>query len=110
MIFLYIVFFFFFQAEDGIRDVAVTGVQTCALPIAVLLGSRCCCSRPWSCPGSPAKSGNSPFSLRARLSKPTLWSPLCAATWPGLLSQDWLPMRSGENPGQILLLPWVSRL
>src|SRR2546422_2031265 len=27
--------FFFFQAEDGIRDVAVTGVQTCALPIAV---------------------------------------------------------------------------
>src|SRR2546422_6081751 len=29
-------FFFFFQAEDGIRDVAVTGVQTCALPISVL--------------------------------------------------------------------------
>src|SRR2546422_3644215 len=29
--------FFFFQAKDGIRDVAVTGVQTCALPI---LGSR----------------------------------------------------------------------
>src|SRR5256884_9884797 len=27
------IFFFFFQAEDGIRDVAVTGVQTCALPI-----------------------------------------------------------------------------
>src|SRR2546429_5624078 len=38
---------FFFQAEDGIRDVAVTGVQTCALPIcslvvaAVMLGSVC---------------------------------------------------------------------
>src|SRR2546429_8773844 len=27
--------FFFFQAEEGIRDVAVTGVQTCALPIFV---------------------------------------------------------------------------
>src|SRR5256884_4826020 len=27
---------FFFQAEDGIRDVAVTGVQTCALPICYL--------------------------------------------------------------------------
>src|SRR5690606_40190978 len=27
------VFFFFFQAEDGIRDFHVTGVQTCALPI-----------------------------------------------------------------------------
>src|SRR5207244_9900880 len=31
---LYILFFFFFfQAEDGIRDDLVTGVQTCALPI-----------------------------------------------------------------------------
>src|SRR5258706_14270244 len=28
-----ITFFFFFQAEDGIRDWSVTGVQTCALPI-----------------------------------------------------------------------------
>ena len=26
-------YFFFFQAEDGIRDDLVTGVQTCALPI-----------------------------------------------------------------------------
>src|SRR5216683_7768792 len=31
--------FFFFQAEDGIRDLIVTGVQTCALPILVLAGS-----------------------------------------------------------------------
>src|SRR2546422_3464830 len=31
-------FFFFFQAEDGIRDVAVTGVQTCALPISARHG------------------------------------------------------------------------
>src|SRR2546422_6897383 len=30
--------FFFFQAEDGIRDVAVTGVQTCALPILEQVG------------------------------------------------------------------------
>ena len=27
--------FFFFQAEDGIRDHCVTGVQTCALPICI---------------------------------------------------------------------------
>ena len=27
--------FFFFQAEDGIRDYDVTGVQTCALPICI---------------------------------------------------------------------------
>src|SRR5947208_5609830 len=31
-------FFFFFQAEDGIRDDLVTGVQTCALPISFSLG------------------------------------------------------------------------
>src|SRR2546422_2085035 len=36
-----VLFFFFFQAEDGIRDVAVTGVQTCALPIS---------SEPWLSP------------------------------------------------------------
>src|SRR5207249_6939854 len=30
-------FFFFFQAEDGIRDRNVTGVQTCALPISFFL-------------------------------------------------------------------------
>src|SRR2546422_402359 len=39
-----VLFFFFFQAEDGIRDVAVTGVQTCALPICFdgrhFLGTR----------------------------------------------------------------------
>src|SRR5256886_3814652 len=29
-------FFFFFQAEDGIRDLTVTGVQTCALPICLV--------------------------------------------------------------------------
>src|SRR2546425_5127217 len=33
-------FFFFFQAEDGIRDKLVTGVQTCALPILLLDGLR----------------------------------------------------------------------
>src|SRR5256885_3251846 len=34
------IFFFFFQAEDGIRDYKVTGVQTCALPISVLAAMR----------------------------------------------------------------------
>src|SRR5688572_32926026 len=36
-------FFFFFQAEDGIRDLTVTGVQTCALPILAqpVLAPRC---------------------------------------------------------------------
>ena len=35
-VFVFCIFCFFFQAEDGIRDVAVTGVQTCALPIYIL--------------------------------------------------------------------------
>src|SRR5438093_3227319 len=33
MLLLYLFIFFFFQAEDGIRDWSVIGVQTCALPI-----------------------------------------------------------------------------
>src|SRR5258707_4208319 len=38
------VVFFFFQAEDGIRDIGVTGVQTCALPICPHAGA-------WACAG-----------------------------------------------------------
>src|SRR2546429_6405120 len=41
--------FFFFQAEDGIRDVAVTGVQTCALPIL---------PTPHQDPGPPGPAAN----------------------------------------------------
>src|SRR6266478_2753704 len=41
-------FFFFFQAEDGIRDLTVTGVQTCALPI---------CPRPLPPPVTGALAG-----------------------------------------------------
>src|SRR5699024_11825197 len=48
----YSVYFFFFQAEDGIRDRNVTGVQTCALPIS---GSWPAASRT-SCPETPAVS------------------------------------------------------
>src|SRR5256885_11473345 len=36
--------FFFFQAEDGIRDYKVTGVQTCALPISTSIAAS---SGPW---------------------------------------------------------------
>src|SRR5256884_712398 len=46
--------FFFFQAEDGIRDVAVTGVQTCALPI------------------SPANGQQSPGQASIMRTKPTI--------------------------------------
>src|SRR2546429_2364294 len=43
---LYACLFFFFQAEDGIRDVAVTGVQTCALPICGAAAPAAARSRP----------------------------------------------------------------
>src|SRR5205823_9300127 len=39
-------FFFFFQAEDGIRDKLVTGVQTCALPIFLAGGIVACAAGP----------------------------------------------------------------
>src|SRR5258707_8908179 len=42
-----IFFFFFFQAEDGIRDIGVTGVQTCALPIFRKSSPRSAPSPPW---------------------------------------------------------------
>src|SRR5256884_2025217 len=45
---------FFFQAEDGIRDVAVTGVQTCALPILITI------------PSDKLASSKSPIVLRSR--------------------------------------------
>src|SRR5687768_18101736 len=65
-------FFFFFQAEDGIRDVAVTGVQTCALPIWLgryyllamferHIGWAVACRPP------SAETVNAPVSLRRRV-------------------------------------------
>src|SRR2546429_1516015 len=46
--------FFFFQAEDGIRDVAVTGVQTCALPIWAADAGRAAAGRLPARPGTLA--------------------------------------------------------
>src|SRR5699024_12175507 len=52
-----VVFFFFFQAEDGIRDRNVTGVQTCALPIFAITNGRSpeavVFTANWPIPGSP---------------------------------------------------------
>src|SRR5262249_59675436 len=51
---------FFFQAEDGIRDWSVTGVQTCALPISLERFQR----------GRPAdRRGELPVDLRPRLGR-----------------------------------------
>src|SRR5207247_3412409 len=50
--------FFFFQAEDGIRDPLVTGVQTCALPISEETGNRS--------PPSRTSPGNTPILRSSR--------------------------------------------
>src|SRR6266487_6784735 len=42
--------YFFFQAEDGIRDGRVTGVQTCALPIWIRGHARAICDRVFTGP------------------------------------------------------------
>src|SRR6266545_4199226 len=74
-------FFFFFQAEDGIRDKLVTGVQTCALPI-------------WSWKaGSRGWRGGAIPVLHAAPS-----STAASATWPGTAA----PRREPNWP------PWTS--
>src|SRR5438270_4879600 len=50
-------FFFFFQAEDGIRDLTVTGVQTCALPISGPRGAAPVRGVPPGAPGLSAADG-----------------------------------------------------
>src|SRR5205807_7704665 len=56
-------FYFFFQAEDGIRDYKVTGVQTCALPICPL--ARPLCLRPGG-DTAGARVGGEEFPASAR--------------------------------------------
>src|SRR5438445_5065849 len=55
--------FFFFQAEDGIRDIGVTGVQTCALPIST----------------SRSRSGESPCDSGRSITSERESRPTCSA-------------------------------
>src|SRR5258707_6558991 len=60
---LLVLFVFFFQAEDGIRDIGVTGVQTCALPIYAPAASVAT-SRAVSAFGARAQEPNGYFPLQ----------------------------------------------
>src|SRR2546422_11237606 len=86
--------FFFFQAEDGIRDVAVTGVQTCALPISrarmdgerhslysTREGEREVPRRGWQTvnPGAHASSVLSLGKKLVHLTSPVVWKPHAAS-------------------------------
>src|SRR5216683_7114063 len=78
-------FFFFFQAEDGIRDLIVTGVQTCALPISARrfasASSVSSATRPRSTYAASSSSSASTPSARARAATGKI-----AATSGGLVS------------------------
>src|SRR5256886_8311135 len=79
--------FFFFQAEDGIRDLTVTGVQTCALPILpqpIRAPLRAPNAAPASAPSRPPSSA--PTSGPAATNGPT----------PGR-TRNAAPMRSEER-------------
>src|SRR6266536_4473813 len=64
---LVIIRFFFFRAEDGIRDPLVTGVQTCALPISLIPAN----SGTWHLVGDPGtatcRRADRPAELRAEI-------------------------------------------
>src|SRR3712207_8384171 len=68
---------FFFQAEDGIRDIGVTGVQTCALPISTCLEKRRICSSLWGAIPSRRLIGD----RRPRANR-TSQTGVASSTWP----------------------------
>src|SRR5690349_24242524 len=84
-----LLYFFFFQAEDGIRDLYVTGVQTCALPILKMSQNRCFHLIPL-------------FSSNSAL--------FCAMERPQLLFHQSLPHSFPCNGGGVYLLPIRSLL
>src|SRR5207245_3651221 len=59
-------FFFFFQAEDGIRDATVTGVQTCALPISRRPYAPCRGGSPPSHAGRPFRTSTTALRMPRR--------------------------------------------
>src|SRR2546427_9066608 len=72
-----VLIFFFFQAEDGIRDLTVTGVQTCALPISVR-GTPQTWAWSWRRASWGTAARPRPASTRARA--PVTWLHSCQAT------------------------------
>src|SRR5688500_20150737 len=68
--------FFFFQAEDGIRDYKVTGVQTCALPISSPSRTSAAPRRPgWRAPTSSPKCSTSAGCPTRSTSWSRAWPP-----------------------------------
>src|SRR5205807_6884802 len=75
--------FFFFQAEDGIRDYKVTGVQTCALPISPGRRRRARRSAPVRGPAAAPLRAASAAPRRANRSEERRVGKECRARWCG---------------------------
>src|SRR6266478_7182613 len=98
MVFIALVLFFFFQAEDGIRDLTVTGVQTCALPIYALPRARCAT---WRCPPARSGDGSPARECRARAAPCSPVPPRCSL--PGRAVESAYP--KGQAPSRTLAAP-----
>src|SRR5256884_6088809 len=102
--------FFFFQAEDGIRDVAVTGVQTCALPISGRAGIH----RPTETTRAPRARAAPPRAERTARLRPCgasagprgSRSPVGCATGPTPPRRP--PPRRPRRPGASDSGPWAA--
>src|SRR2546430_9171926 len=86
-------FLMFFQAEDGIRDLTVTGVQTCALPICFLLLTHLQTNQAGLYSVKVSNAFGVALSSNARLT--ILTTPPCLAVPDGLSA--WWPLRSEER-------------
>src|SRR2546422_3822480 len=109
MFYFFHFFFFFFQAEDGIRDVAVTGVQTCALPIYLTA-----CSWYLGCVGNSVKicldhsrhdqryvnSGILGFEVHARVRGEYVDPALCCAV-DRPVAHEWNSSEKGRDVDQM---------
>src|SRR3712207_6851562 len=69
---------FFFQAEDGIRDIGVTGVQTCALPIYPI-HAAVMCRTPRAVERRRGPRATAPVGASKGRTSKTSWSPVHGA-------------------------------
>src|SRR6267154_1975403 len=115
------VYFFFFQAEDGIRDGRVTGVQTCALPISMTSSpstarrrrssqSANTSSRRWRSHPTGARAGRrTPRAARAdRFLSSSQMAQSEALTYPWTVPAIRFPIRIGRRSRPYLRL-WTVR-
>src|SRR5690606_40401530 len=101
---------FFFQAEDGIRDFHVTGVQTCALPISSCSRGREPRSALLRVGSTPSKNSLRKSALRGASRRPYAWtSPIVNPSnraWSGLRKRSRSEERRVGKGGRARL--WVS--